>query len=159
MKTAQNNKVSTYDLMYAKDCNTGYQSAAMDAMECDNDDDDFIAECNDCTFDSLYYQCTNVDKSCTYIDTVQKGQKPNCNITSTQFLFNTRKHIINYLFNDCRNFENRLLTENFSIEFFNLLNIQQRKHICKIVLVAWRTEQKQTVNKYLYNAIRFYKLV
>jgi hypothetical protein len=152
MKTAQNNKVSAYDLMYAKDCNTGYQSAEMDAIECRNDNNENISTFE--SFDCMYYQCT---KPITpyYFDLLDISKHTTIEI----YIQKNRLAIIDYLFNGLPNFGNRLLTENFSIEFFNLLNLNQRKKVCKIVLDAWNNQKLVSVNKYLYNAIRFYKLV
>ena len=142
--------VSNFDLMYAKDCNTGYQSASMDAMECDNSENISTFE----SFNCMYNQCTNPITP-YYFGLLDISK----HTTIELYIQKNRLAIIDYLFNGLPNFENRLLTENFSIEFFNILNLNQRKKVCKIVLDAWRMNKLVSVNKYLYDAIRFYEML
>lgn len=148
---------SNFDLIYSKDCNTGYQSAEMDAMECRNTDiseyyDNVIH--NGSTIEDLYNEIySNVNDMRFLPDT-----KPNFNGTKEQYI-NSNKKFFSDMFFGLDDLENRLLNEDFPLDGFNVLTIEQRKKVCKIVLDAWRMNKLVSVNKYIYDAIRFYKLV
>jgi hypothetical protein len=157
MKTTRNNQVSNYDLMYAKDSNTGYQSAEMDSMECRNSDISVYYEnviYNGSTLEELYNEIYSQVNNMRFLPDL----KPNFMGTKEQYI-NSNKNFFKDMFFGLDNLQNRLLNENLPLDAFNVLNLQQRKKVCKIVLDAWRIDKLVSVNKYIYEAIRFYKLI